>query len=225
MSDFKKTMNNTQCISRKQQTHGVKKMLKSIIRPRQVNTRLDYCKELENMLESQRAVGRTGKVFQGLGAASSRNNLATMRSLMLEYKPVNTLEIGMAFGASTLALAACHKELGRSANKQHVAIDPFQTTVWDDTGRIALENADLLPYVDIVEDYSYNALPNLLKTDHRFDLVYIDGSHLFEDVFIDFFYSSRLLSKDGLLIFDESSDPHIRKVLRFIDKNLVVVTY
>jgi len=178
-----------------------------------------FCQPLQQMLTVRRLVGRTGKVFGGLGAASTKNNLLALRSLMLEFKPQKTLEIGLAFGASCLTLATSHKKLNSEAAKQHIAIDPFQSTVWDDTARLALQEADLLNYVDVREDFSCIILAELLKEKQIFDLIYIDGSHLFEDVFIDFYYSSRLLSDGGLILFDDSTDPHIRKVLKFIDSN------
>jgi hypothetical protein len=51
-------------------------------------------------------------------------------------------------------------------------------------------------------------------------LVYIDGSHLFEDVFIDFYYVARLLRDGGIVAFDDCADSNVAKVLRFITRNL-----
>jgi Methyltransferase domain len=62
-------------------------------------------------------------------------------------------------------------------------------------------------------------LPKLVSEGQQIDLVYIDGSHLFEDVFVDFYFVSRLLSDGGVLLFDDCSDPHVRKILRFIQTN------
>ncbi|MBF2000268.1 MAG: class I SAM-dependent methyltransferase [Synechococcales cyanobacterium M58_A2018_015] len=179
----------------------------------------EFCHSLQHMLEAQKAVGRSGKTFERLGAASTKNNLLALRSLMLEFKPQRTLEIGLAFGASCLTLAASHRDLNHQADRQHVAIDPYQSTVWDDTGRLALQKAGLLEYVDIRENPSCVVLAELLAKKRNFDLIYIDGSHLFEDVFVDFYYSGRLLAPNGLMLFDDSADPHIRKVLEFIDSN------
>jgi hypothetical protein len=50
-------------------------------------------------------------------------------------------------------------------------------------------------------------------------LIYVDGSHLFEDVFVDVFYSLKLLRTGGVVLLDDSSDPHVRKVISFIRKN------
>ena len=89
----------------------------------------------------------------------------------------------MAFGGSALLFAATHRELGRPPSGQHVAVDPFQSVVWDDTGRLALEKERVAGYVEVLQQRSYTALPALLAAGRTFDMAYIDGSHLFEDVF------------------------------------------
>jgi len=179
----------------------------------------DYCNSLKLLLGTQKIVGRTGKRFDRLSALSTKKNLIALHTLMLELKPKSTLEIGLSFGGSCLALAATHRELQHYPSKQHIAIDPFQKTVWDDVARLLLKQENLLDYVEIYENFSFNVLPELLQKGQKFDLIYIDGSHLFEDVFIDLFYSNKLLNQKGLLVFDDSSDPHVRKALKFIESN------
>ena len=179
----------------------------------------DYCHELKELLEDRQAVGRTGKVFNELNAVSTDNNLKVLRTIALELKAKHTLEVGLALGASCLAFAATHRDLCHVPNKQHVAIDPHQSTIWDDAGKLLLEKANLSNYVDVREGFSHVVLPQLLQEARKFDLIYIDGSHIFENVFIDFYYSDKLLTKQGVILFDDSSDPHVRKVTNFIETN------
>jgi predicted O-methyltransferase YrrM len=179
-----------------------------------------FCPVLSEMIQTQTARGRSGKRFEGLGALSSVNNLVTLRQLGLALQPGRSLEIGLSFGGSCLALAASHRDLGSPARRQHVAIDPFQKQVWDDTGLLALDKAGLSGYVDFRASFSGLELPRLLSAGEGFSLVYIDGSHLFEDVFVDFFFVARLLIESGVVVFDDSSDPNVRKVLNFIRRNL-----
>jgi hypothetical protein len=63
------------------------------------------------------------------------------------------------------------------------------------------------------------ALPPKIGKGERVDLAYIDGSHLFEDVFIDFVLVHRLLSQNGVIVFDDCTDPHVAKVCGFIQAN------
>jgi hypothetical protein len=126
----------------------------------------------------------------------------------------------LSFGGSALVFCASHKELGHPPEAQHFAIDPFQSTVWDSCGLIALERSGLTGYLDFREAYSALELPKLLKEGIRFDLVYVDGSHLFEDVFVDTYFVARLLTDGGVVAFDDSSNSHVAKVLKFVRTSL-----
>lgn len=112
-----------------------------------------YCTQLKELLEAGQITGQSGKVFEQLNATSTENNLQVLRKIAFEIQPKNTLEIGLAFGASCLALAATHRDLNYSPNKQDIAIDPYQSTVWDNAGRLVVEKAGLSSYVDIREGF------------------------------------------------------------------------
>jgi len=66
---------------------------------------------LDKLYAANCAVGRLGKNFESLDALSTRSNLAMIERLMEEHSPVSTLEIGMAFGASSVVFAAMHQKL------------------------------------------------------------------------------------------------------------------
>ncbi len=117
-------------------------------------------------------------------------------------------------------MSAFHADAGLPEEHKHIAIDPFQSTVWDGVGEMRIEAAGLIPWFECLHDFSHHALPNLLSRREQFDLIYVDGSHIFEDVFIDMFYGARLLSDGGVILFDDASDPHIAKVLKFVRVNL-----
>lgn len=173
------------------------------------------------MLATRRTVGRSGKVFDGLQSNSTVNNLKFIQQTMRERTPARTLEIGLAFGASTLVFCSEHQKLGHVAAKQHVAIDPYQPyPPYDEAGAYAVERAGLSDFLDYRSEFSEFVLPRLLESGNRFDLIYIDGSHLFENVFIDAFYSARLLNDGGWMALDDSADPHIAKVNEFVRSNL-----
>jgi len=182
----------------------------------------DWCPELQRLYSSDRMIGRTGKVFENLGSLSTRRNIYFIRRIMMDYKPMRTLEVGLAFGASALAFAACHKERGNSTLGDHTAIDPVQTSDWDNVANCQLERAGLSGLVRTIELPSAIALAQLLSSRcEKFDLIYIDGSHYFEDVFVDFYFSSRLLNLGGIVLFDDCADPNVAAVLRIIRRNYV----
>jgi len=172
------------------------------------------------MLSDRTARGRSGRPLTEPGSLSTVNNLCVIRNLAMTKKPRKTLEIGMACGGSTLVFAASHRDLGCPPKKQHVAIDPFQASAWDDAGRLAIERAGLDGWTDVREALSSNELPRLAESREEYDIIYIDGSHLFEDVFVDLYYACRIASPNGIMLFDDASDKQIAKVLRFVRRNL-----
>ena len=89
----------------------------------------EFCPVLAEIVQSNRIVGKSGKVFERLGALSSYNNLLILRHLMLTLNPKRTLEIGLGFGGSALVFASTHRDLHHTACAQHIAVDPFQITV------------------------------------------------------------------------------------------------
>jgi predicted O-methyltransferase YrrM len=186
-----------------------------------VNSRFDFafCPVLDEMIQKRLITGRSGKRFHP-GALSTSNNLHMLRHLQLELKPRRTLEIGLCFGSSCLLFTATHREMGHQAGRQHLAVDPFQQEAWDDSGLLAIERAGLSDYLDFRPQFSSIILPRLLESGEQFGLIYVDGSHLFEDVFIDAYYTSRLLSEGGVVAFDDCRDSHVRKVIQFIRRNM-----
>jgi cephalosporin hydroxylase len=139
---------------------------------------------------------------------------------MAQSRPQHTLEVGFAFGASCVTFASMHHSLDPTHCLGHIAIDPYQTAVWDNVGNLKLVEAELSRYVDVIEEPSSVALPRLLREGRHFGMIYVDGSHLVEDVFVDAYYCMRLLDEGGYLLFDDSTDRHVAKVLHFINTSI-----
>lgn len=180
---------------------------------------LQFCPVLAGIVRDRTLTGRSGRVFRDLPALSTTNNLVILRRLMMELNPQRTMEIGLAFGGSCLTFAATHRDLHHPPSGQHVALDPYQAEAWDDCGLIVLNQAGLADYVDFRSVRSSSELPRLVDQRSRFGLIYIDGSHLFENVFVDAYYSLRLLSDGGVVAFDDCGDANIQKVIRFLRAN------
>jgi predicted O-methyltransferase YrrM len=176
----------------------------------------EECPPLAELIRTNKAVGRTGKRFDGLGALSTVNNLRLLKRLVREYRPRHTLEIGLAFGGSALALLS-ELKAAHGDGFTHTAIDPFQSTVWDSVGVDLVSTAGFGDQFTLLPQFSKEAL---LQLGHRmFDLIYVDGSHLFEDVIVDVVFSADRLSDGGLLVLDDCTDPHVLKVVKFLRRN------
>lgn len=131
-------------------------------------------------------------------------------------RPIRTLEVGMAYGVSSLFLCQALRENGTGT---HTAIDPFQTSTWHGIALLNLERAGLRDLVTFHELSSHVALPRLLDAGERFDVVFIDGSHRFDDAFIDTYYLDLMLNVGGCLVFDDLWMASIRKIAAFMLRN------
>ena len=180
----------------------------------------NWPQELLDLYAGKPVAGRSGAVFEGLGSLSTRRNLHFLRAVMLVLRPIRTIEIGLALGGSALAIAATHRELGATRPDAHTAIDLAQSGHWDGVASLLLTRAGLDRLVRIIERPSSLALAALAcDPDERFDMAYVDGSHQFEDVFVDFYFLASLLRPGAIVLFDDCSDPHVAKALRFISRN------
>jgi cephalosporin hydroxylase len=187
----------------------------------QKNTDADFsfAPSLARLRRCDAITGRSGKKI-GLDGLSTVNNLITLRNLFLYLKPERTLEIGLALGGSAVVFCASHRDIGRKPENQHVAIDPYQEDMWDEVGIKNIEVESLENYIDCRIALSSIELPRLVSEQKTFNLVYIDGSHMFENVFIDVYYTTCLVPEGGVMLLDDSSDQQVAKVHRYIRRNL-----
>lgn len=170
---------------------------------------------LEEIYATGKTVAADGTTIPARGL-STPNNLHIIQALLRDYPTQSTIEIGLAHGGSALAIMTEQHKLHDAF--RHTAIDPFQSSVWKGAGVAAVGRLGI-PGFDCVEDYSCFVLPQMVKEGRRFGLIYVDGSHIFEDVFVDLYYSVMLLNEGGIILFDDSTDKHVHKVLRFADSN------
>lgn len=173
------------------------------------------CPELAELIGTDAAASGSIERFFRL---STVNNLEVLRNLFSEIRPKRTLEIGLGYGGSAMVFAASHRQAGKQPLAQHTAIDPFQND-WNNKALIALDEAGLRGYLDFRPEFSSLALPTLVREGARFELIFVDGSHFFDDVFIDFYFTTQLLAEGGIVAFDDCANPHVKKVLRFIRGN------
>lgn len=126
-----------------------------------------------------------------------------------------TLEIGMAYGVSSLHICQAHRDNGSGS---HTAIDPFQDK-WKSIGVLNIRRAELEDVLRFIQAPSCVALPQLLKDDERFDLAFIDGAHRFDNVLLDFFYVDCLLNVGGVVVFHDVGMPSVYAAASYILRN------
>ncbi len=136
----------------------------------------------------------------------------TLNNLIKNNNFSNVLEIGMAFGTSSLAIIAALPKSGSL-----YSIDPHQTDAkhWDSVGLIRLNNSNAIHKHSLIQEKSFIALPELMKKGDLFDLIYIDGWHTFDATLIDLFYSDKLLKPNGFIGVNDCSFASVNKALNW----------
>ena len=133
--------------------------------------------------------------------------------LIRRVDPVTSLEIGMAYGISTLYVCEALAGLGHSA--RHIVMDPFQTTQWRGIGLRNVQQAGYRQFVDFHEARSEFLLPSLLEQGTTVEFALIDGWHTFDQVMLEFYYINRLLSVGGVVVFDDADRRSVNRVIRY----------
>ena len=82
-----------------------------------------------------------------------------------------------------------------------------------------IKKAGLSHRHSLIEKKSYDALPELLNSKKKFDLIFIDGMHLFDYTLVDIFYSILLVNIGGIIIIDDILHKAPSKVIKYIDTN------
>lgn len=147
-----------------------------------------------------------------------RDSCELLYDVVRETNASRTIEVGMAYGVSTVCLAdALRKVSGERAH--HVVIDPVQTRDWGAGGIAQVARAGLSDVVEVIELPSHVALPQLLARGERVQAAFIDGWHTFDHTLIDFFYIDQMLERGGIVVFDDVGYPAIHSVVRFVLAN------
>ena len=140
-----------------------------------------------------------------------------LRDLLLAEQPRTVIEIGLAYGSSALAIAEALVTAG-SDDARHVIVDAYQEQFhgcgWD-----AINGAGLAGLCRLVEERSQVALPRLLGDGFAADAAFVDGSHIFHNVFVDLFYLRELVRPGGMMILDDCSYLSVATAARYFEVN------
>jgi predicted O-methyltransferase YrrM len=129
------------------------------------------------------------------------------------------IEVGLAYGSSALAIgeALCSVD---GPNVNHVVIDPFQATAYDNVGWDALRSAGLADRTTFIGEPSSIALARLVAEGFRADAAFVDGSHRFHEVFVDLYFLRKIVRPSGLIILDDAEWASVATAVRYFDVNL-----
>ena len=141
-------------------------------------------------------------------AGINRQQVELLTRMCRERNVRAAVEIGLAYGASALAILD-----GIGAGGRHVAIDPNQSTDWENIGLLNAQRAGYGDNLEVIELPDDRALPLLLERGDRFDLAFVDGWHTFDSTFIDCYYLDQLLNAGGLMVFHDYAMPGVNRAI------------
>ena len=176
---------------------------------------------LSELIRSGTAVSESGKIHKIHSHIPEEEGLF-LKSLVTEFKPRVSLEVGLAYGVSALFIC---EGLSQLPDARHIVIDPHQirpgATHISFEG-VGLENLRKAGYGSLIEFHdapSHLALPALVSQGVKIDFALIDGWHTFDFASVDFFYVDLLLRPGGVVAIDDTDFPSVWKLCRYITSN------
>jgi predicted O-methyltransferase YrrM len=166
---------------------------------------------LKQIFETKKFVNSRNETVD-IHSETSEGQCQFLMDLIRENKCKATVEVGVAFGMSTLAMLDAVRENGGTS----VAMDPFQATGWGNNGLDLVKQAGYESSLEFYEEYSYIMLPRFLEQGRKFDFAYIDSTKLLDYLMTDFFYLDKLMDPGGIIVYDDVSFPAIRKLMRYL---------
>ncbi len=134
----------------------------------------------------------------------------------VKLKPKRSLEIGLAYGFSTVYILAA---INRTGSGHHTALDPFQKDSWHGVGALQAKQLGMEPSFQMLEEFSVSALARFATQKDEFEFIYIDGNHRFDDVLVDFTLAAEVCPMRGNIILDDMWMPSIQAVVSWIRLN------
>ena len=151
--------------------------------------------------------------FERVSIRSSDSD--ALRDLVLADRARTAIEIGLGYGSSALAIAEALVAVG-SGQARHLIIDAYQNRFYG-AGWGAIAEAGITGLCSLFEERSQIVLPRLLSEGFVADAAFVDGSHIFHNVFVDLYYLRELVRPGGLVILDDCCYPSVATAVRYFE--------
>lgn len=140
-----------------------------------------------------------------------------LRDLLLTEHAGAVVEIGLAYGSSALAIEEALRSQDHTETS-HVIIDAYEHR-FRDAGWNAIAGAGLRNYCTLHRERSQLVLPRLVAHGFVADAAFVDGSHIFHNVFVDLSYLREVVRPDGLIVVDDCHWPAVATAVRYFELN------
>jgi predicted O-methyltransferase YrrM len=140
-----------------------------------------------------------------------------LRDLLIAENARAVIEIGLAYGSSALAIGEALISQGAQPTR-HLVVDAYQHQ-FQDAGWQAITAAGLSRFCTLLRERSQLALPRLLSEGFIADAAFVDGSHIFHNVFVDLYFLRELVRPGGLVILDDCQWPSVATAVHYFKVN------
>ncbi len=168
---------------------------------------------LAHAYSAERLEGTEGWAEPGLTRISMLQG-AVLHKLVRQTGAQSTLEIGFAYGFSTMWLLSA-----LPAGARHAAVDPHERAMYAGVGLRQVQRLGAQAAFEWREAFSIHALSDAIRRGERHDLIFIDGNHRFDDVLVDFYLADQVLKVGGIVAFDDMWMPSVRTAVSFVATN------
>jgi predicted O-methyltransferase YrrM len=178
-----------------------------------VNSVLERILETQQVSDGTRSLPLSHPDFPSLPVAVTPAEGALIQRVIAQVQPRTSLEVGCAYGVSTLYICEALASLP-DARRRHIVLDPFQSTQWRGIGVRNVRHAGFGDLMDFQEERSELALPDLVRDQVAIQFALVDGWHTFDQVMVEFFYLNRMLDVGGVIVFDDADRRSVNRVIR-----------
>jgi predicted O-methyltransferase YrrM len=161
--------------------------------------------------------GRDGRCYEIFPDSVTPERAAFLEGACAAAAPEATLEIGMAWGMSTLSILSALAQGGRRF-RPHVVIDPLQGARYRNAALLSIRRAGAEGLVEFHSKPSVVALPRLAGG--VFDFAFVDGAHHYSAVFCDLWLLHPLLRPGSVVVIDDVWFDDIQRACKFAEKHL-----
>lgn len=182
-------------------------------------TRKKIGENINKIYAHETVSGEDGRSYNIYPSSVTADRGEFVRDVFISEGALRTLEIGMAWGLSTLFILEALLSNG-AEHEAHVVMDPLQSSKFHNAGLKLLRDIGIEDLVEFHQEPSQLVLPKLVAQRRQFDVAFIDGDHRFEGVFVDFFFVHRLLKPGGVVVFDDLWLDAVYLTCRFAESNL-----
>lgn len=159
-----------------------------------------FRERLRSMYDGEQQAGCSGTVELDKITRITPEQGMWIYETCLGLKPKKTMEVGMAYGFSTIYFLAAIDQTGTGF---HTAIDPFQTDSWHGVGALQARHLNMEQSFRLIEDFGVPAMSRFRTQKDQFEVIYIDGNHRFDDVLVDFTVAAEICPVGGHIILDD----------------------